>query len=100
MTRWLDLPATVDENLINVTKSMYVTPDQVLYATKALKVGLKQHSKLHKVSSSMIGAMRQNYGGNWLCNIRNSEDQMGVRFHGRKEGIFMSFEHEDTVYRV
>ncbi len=59
----------------------------------AFQDALQQKHRLHKVSSSVIGAMRQEYGGNCLCNIRNKDDQMGMRFHGRKEGIVVTFKH-------
>jgi len=61
------------------------------FTIRAFQIALQQNYRMHKVSSSLIGAMRQNYGGNWLCNIRNKEDQMGMRFHGRIEGLFVTF---------
>ena len=99
-SKWLNLPISIDESAITVTESRFCSPGQISHATKALKSGLETNSKMHKVSSSIIGAMRLNYGGNWFCNIRSRADQMGVRFHGRKEGIFMSFSHGSTTYRV
>ena len=56
------------------SKKISQTESLCINATKALKSGLENNSKMHKVSSSIIGAMRLNYGGNWFCNIRSRAD--------------------------